>query len=113
VGEVLGVGVVGVVTGGVVVDHGARKDRIAKEAGASKERLYAYFGDKQALFDQVIRDAHQRFASALRIEQDDLVAYAGRLVEHCFAHPEDLRLLGWTHLDERCGRARKFDAVVG
>ena len=91
---------------------GARIDRIAKEAGASKERLYAYFGDKQGLFDQVIRNAHQRFASAVGIEQDDLVAYAGRLVEHFFAHPENLRLLGWTRVDERCEQALKLDVVV-
>jgi AcrR family transcriptional regulator len=91
---------------------GARIDRIAKEAGASKERLYAYFGDKQGLFDQVIRDAHQRFTSAVRIEQDDLVAYAGRLVEHFFAHPEHLRLMGWMRLDERCERALKLDALA-
>ncbi len=91
---------------------GARIDRIAKQAGASKERLYAYFGDKQGLFDQVIRDAHQRLASAVRIEQDDLVAYAGHLVEHFLAHPGDLRLLGWTRLDERCERALKLDVVV-
>jgi AcrR family transcriptional regulator len=91
---------------------GARIDRIAKEAGASKERLYAYFGDKQGLFDQVIRNASQRVASAVPIEQDDLVAYAGRLVEHLFAHPEDLRLLGWTRVDERCERALHLDTVV-
>ncbi|MFD5430494.1 TetR/AcrR family transcriptional regulator, partial [Streptomyces sp. NPDC127084] len=33
---------------------GARIDRIAKNAGASKERLYVYFGDKQTLFDEAI-----------------------------------------------------------
>lgn len=91
---------------------GARIDRIAKEAGASKERLYAYFGDKQGLFDEVIRNASQRIASAVRIEQDDLVAYAGGLVEHFLAHPGDLRLQGWTRLDERCERALQLDAVV-
>jgi AcrR family transcriptional regulator len=91
---------------------GARIDRIAKEAGASKERLYAYFGDKEGLFDQVIRNASQRLASAVPIEQDDLVAYAGRLVEHLFTHPGDLRLMGWTRLDERCERALQLDTVV-
>lgn len=33
---------------------GARIDRIAKNGNASKERLYAYFGDKVALFHAVL-----------------------------------------------------------
>src|SRR3954462_3795083 len=80
---------------------GARIDRIAKEAGASKERLYAYFGDKQGLFDRVIRTAFERFDGAVRIDHDDLVAYTGRLVEHFSAHPHDLRLLWWARRDEQ------------
>lgn len=90
---------------------GARIDRIAKEAGASKERLYAYFGDKQGLFDEVIRTALERFDAVVHIDDDDLVAYAGHLVEHFGTHPDDLRLLGWTRLDEQCERAFSVVAV--
>jgi AcrR family transcriptional regulator len=32
---------------------GARIDRIARNAQASKERLYAHFGDKETLFREV------------------------------------------------------------
>jgi AcrR family transcriptional regulator len=84
---------------------GARIDRIATQAGASKERLYAYFGDKQGLFAEVVHRAVRRVHTAVRIEDEDLVAYAGRLVAHFFAHPDDLRLLSWTRLDEQCERA--------
>jgi AcrR family transcriptional regulator len=34
---------------------GARVDRIARRAGVAKERIYAYFGDKQGLFVEVWR----------------------------------------------------------
>lgn len=91
---------------------GARIDRIAQEAHASKERLYAYFGDKQGLFDRVIHNAFVRFDGAVRIEHDDLVAYAGRLVDHFTSHPEDLRLLGWTRVDEQCEQGLRADAVT-
>lgn len=91
---------------------GARIDRIAREANASKERLYAYFGDKQGLFDRVIHNAFVRFDGAVRIENDDLVAYAGRLVDHFSSHPEDLRLLGWTRVDEQCEEGLRADTVT-
>ncbi|MFB2554419.1 TetR family transcriptional regulator [Herbiconiux liangxiaofengii] len=90
---------------------GARIDRIAKDAGASKERLYAYFGGKQGLFDEVISGAFERFEAAVRVQNDDLVEYAGDLVEHFGARPDDLRLLAWTKLDEQCERAFEVTAV--
>jgi AcrR family transcriptional regulator len=91
---------------------GARIDRIAKDAGASKERLYAYFGDKQSLFDEVIRAAAERVHTAVRIENDDLASYATRLVEHFHAWPTDLRMLSWTRLDDQCEQALSLDAIT-
>ena len=35
---------------------GTTMARIAERAGINKERLYRYFGDKQALFQTVLRD---------------------------------------------------------
>ena len=91
---------------------GARIDRIATEAGASKERLYAYFGDKQGLFDEVIRRVAGRVQPAVPIEGDDLVDFAGRLCEHFFTRPDELRMLAWTRLEERAERAFAVDAVL-
>jgi AcrR family transcriptional regulator len=91
---------------------GARVDRIAKEAGVSKERLYAYFGDKQGLFDEVIHTGIRRVHRAVGIEGDDLVAYAGRLAEYFFTHPADVRLLSWLRLDEQCERAFTTDEAA-
>lgn len=91
---------------------GARIDRIAKEASVSKERLYAYFGDKQGLFDEVIHTSVRRVYLAVGIEGDDLVAYAGRLAEYFFTHPADVRLLSWMRLDEQCERAFTIDEAA-
>jgi AcrR family transcriptional regulator len=91
---------------------GARIDRIARTAGASKERLYAYFGDKQSLFEEAIRDATERSSMAVGMEGEDLVGYAGRMAAHFFDHPGDLRLLSWIRLQEEGERVLKVDAVA-
>ena len=91
---------------------GARIDRIARTAGASKERLYAYFRDKQGLFEEAIRDATERSSMAVGMEGEDLVGYAGRMAAHFFDHPGDLRLLSWIRLQEEGERVLKVDAVA-
>ena len=91
---------------------GSRIDRIAQTAGASKERLYAYFGDKQGLFDEAVRNAAERSLVAVGIDDDDLVAYAGRLARFLFQRPVDVRILSWMRLEEQCERVEGFDAVV-
>lgn len=77
---------------------GARVDRIAAAAKASKERLYAYFGDKQALFRAVVDDGFARFIEAVPFTVDDLGGYAAREYLHLAAHPEEHRLLLWAQL---------------
>ena len=97
------------------VRHGAdgsRIDRIAQTAGASKERLYAYFGGKQGLFDEAVRNAAERSLMAVGIDDDDLVAYAGRLARFFFLRPDDVRMLAWMRLEEQCERVLSLGAVV-
>ncbi|WP_032379385.1 TetR family transcriptional regulator [Rhodococcoides fascians] len=77
---------------------GARVDRIAVAAKASKERLYAYFGDKEALFRAVVEDGFARFIEEVPFSIDDLGGYAAREYLHLAAHPEEHRLLLWTQL---------------
>ena len=91
---------------------GARVDRIARTAGASKERLYAYFGDKHGLFEEAIRDATERSSMAVGMEGEDLVGYAGRLAGHFFDHPDDLRMLSWMRLQEAGEHVLQVDAVA-
>lgn len=86
-------------------DHGlagARVDRIAERAGVNKERIYQYFGKKDAFFDIVI-------AHALAAVMDDvpfigvgpeaLGDYAGRLFDHHVRDQTMARLLFWEGLE--------------
>lgn len=43
---------------------GARYERIAARAHANKERIYAYFGNKEQLFTSVLEDRMPAFAEA-------------------------------------------------
>ncbi|CAD6001406.1 HTH tetR-type domain-containing protein [Agreia sp. COWG] len=78
---------------------GARVDRIAASASASKERLYAYFGDKQALFRAVLELNQHEVAAAIPIDVDDLPGFVGRVFDHTISHPEHLRMFNWARLE--------------
>lgn len=78
---------------------GARIDRIAAASGASKERLYAYFGSKELLFHEVMRTASQNITSAVHLEGADLLGYVGRLVDYFDEHPEWVRMSTWNRLE--------------
>ena len=78
---------------------GTTMARIAERAGINKERLYKYFGDKQALFETVLSDELEKLASALSpADLADIGEYAGRLFDYHAAHPELARLLQWEGL---------------
>ncbi|MFJ6129193.1 TetR family transcriptional regulator [Streptomyces griseoviridis] len=78
---------------------GARVDRIAREARTSKERVYAYFRSKQALYAFVAGRELAAVAEATRLDPADLPGYAGRLFDYFTAHPERFRLMGWGRLE--------------
>ena len=80
---------------------GTTIDRIAKVAGANKERVYNYFGDKLMLFSTVLRNEMALVAQALPIESfasEDIGDYAGHVYDYHQAHPELSRLLRWESL---------------
>ncbi|UWX97427.1 TetR family transcriptional regulator [Arthrobacter zhaoxinii] len=78
---------------------GARVDRIAEEARASKERLYAYFGGKSALFAAVLAANLQETTDQLPRDALDLPGFVGALYDHAVEHPEHLRMLDWARLE--------------
>lgn len=78
---------------------GARVDRIAAAAQASKERLYAYFGDKRSLFISTIEENFSLLAEAIPFTPDDLPGFAGAVFDHVTAHPEHARMLSWARLE--------------
>lgn len=78
---------------------GARVDRIAAAAGASKERLYAYFGDKRALYAAVLEQNLEDVRRAIPLEASDLPGFVGAVFDHVTAHPEHMRMVDWARLE--------------
>lgn len=91
---------------------GARVDRIAERAAANKQRIYAYFGSKEELFDRVVEGQIGALLGAVPFDADDLPGYAARLFTFNRAHPEMVRLLEWHNL-ERPGRLSTLPDVTG
>lgn len=78
---------------------GARINRIAADASASKDRLYAYFPGKLELYAAVTEQWAAETTARTALTADDLPAYAGRLFDHFVAHPDDARLQAWADLE--------------
>jgi AcrR family transcriptional regulator len=80
---------------------GTTMARIAERAGINKERLYKYFGDKQALFETVLTDELARLSAGVEMPEGgvaDIGEFAGRTFDYHAAHPELARLLQWEGL---------------
>ena len=79
---------------------GARINRIAEHARASKERIYAWFGDKETLFDTVMRVGLEELSDVVPITPD-LVDYTVRLHDTFAARPDLQRIAVWAWLHDR------------
>lgn len=80
---------------------GTTLTRIATRAGVNKERVYAYFGDKQALWETVLTAELERLAASVRLQGvglDDIGEFAGATYDFHAAHPHLARLLQWEGL---------------
>ena len=78
---------------------GARVDRIAELARANKRLIYAYYGNKEELFDTVMVRSLGVLADAVPFSAENLPAYAGALFDHMVAHPAMVRLTMWKLLE--------------
>ena len=78
---------------------GARVDRIAELARANKRLIYAYYGNKEELFDTVMVRSLGVLTDAVPFSADDLPGYAGALFDHMIAHPAMVRLTMWKLLE--------------
>lgn len=78
---------------------GARINRIAADAHASKDRLYAYFPGKTELYAAVTEQWATETTTSTALRAEDLPGYAGRLFDHFVAHPDDARLQAWADLE--------------
>lgn len=78
---------------------GARIERIAKEARTSKERLYAYFRSKEALYAHVTNHELAAVVASTHLDPSDLPGYAGQVFDYFHANPDHLRLVNWGRLE--------------
>ncbi len=74
---------------------GARIDRIAKNGNASKERLYAYFGDKVALFHAVLDVDFEQAMESVEFTGEDMPAHAVELFDAMLGKPQIQRMMIW------------------
>lgn len=80
---------------------GARIAMIAERAGVNKERIYSYFGDKEALWESVLSTELERLATSVALSGaglDDIGEFAGATFDFHADHPELSRLLQWEGL---------------
>jgi AcrR family transcriptional regulator len=82
---------------------GARVDRIVAASGASKPMLYAYFGNKNQLFDAVFTAHVLANSDRVPFTADDLPGYAERLYDDYLADPALRKLLAWKRLEREPG----------
>ncbi|MFJ6572261.1 TetR family transcriptional regulator [Streptomyces sp. NPDC091292] len=99
---------------------GTTIDRIAKGAGVNRERVYNYFGDKEALFATVIRSELDRLAADVPLQHvtcaEDLAQFAGQAFDYQQDHPEAARLVLWEGLADTGGvrdEAARTDLYTG
>lgn len=78
---------------------GARIDRIARNAQASKERLYAHFGDKETLFREVFAADSTEFFRAVTLRPDAVPEFVGEIYDLALSRPEHLRMISWARLE--------------
>jgi len=78
---------------------GARIDRIARSASASKERLYAHFGDKETLFRDVVATDGAEFFRAVQLRPDAVPEFVGDIFDLAQSRPEHLRMITWAQLE--------------
>jgi AcrR family transcriptional regulator len=88
---------------------GARVDRIAAAAQSNKAMLYAYFGNKEQLFEAVFAAMVTAATDAVPFGARDLPGYAVAMFERYRTDPHVARLSDWYRLEH--GRPGPDDAV--
>ena len=78
---------------------GARTARIAESAAANQRMIYAYFGNKDGLFDAVLEHNILLVQTAVPFDVENLPAYATRVFDFYRANPHLVRLEMWQTLE--------------
>jgi AcrR family transcriptional regulator len=80
---------------------GARIERIVSAARTNKAQLYAYFGNKDGLFDAIFFASLERIVNVVPIDATDLADWAVRLYDEYLRRPDLIRLATWNRLERR------------
>ncbi len=80
---------------------GARIERIVAAAHTNKAQLYAYFGNKEGLFDAIFFGSLERIVNVVPIDATDLADWAVRLYDEYLQRPDLIRLATWARLERR------------
>lgn len=83
---------------------GARIERIVAAARTNKAQLYAYFGNKEGLFDAIFFGMMERIVNVVPIDAGDpgdLADWAVRLYDEYLSRPDLIRLATWARLERR------------
>ena len=88
---------------------GARVDRIANTAGCNKNLIYIYFENKETLFTTVLEKNILRVYEDLAFTPEDLPGYAMRVFDFAMAHPDLMRLMVWSSLEQKAGTVRRWE----
>jgi AcrR family transcriptional regulator len=86
---------------------GARIDRLAKRAGISAGLVYAFYENKDGLFEAVYDSIVEQAVSTIPIDAGDLGEYAGRLFDGGSAYPEVSRFVTWYELERGDSATRR------
>ncbi|CPV84224.1 TetR/AcrR family transcriptional regulator [Mycobacteroides abscessus] len=78
---------------------GARLNRIAINANASKERLYSYFESKERLFEAVVAQWISDAPYQVPLSAEDVPGYVAGLFDNIVADPQGARLQRWIELE--------------
>lgn len=82
---------------------GARLNRIAETARASKERLYSYFASKEQLFEAVVAQWIEDAPYRVSFTAEDVPGYVAGLFDNLVADPRGARLQRWIELEAPSG----------
>jgi AcrR family transcriptional regulator len=91
---------------------GGRIERIARSAGCNVRMIYAYFTDKDGLFDAALASALTTLAEQVPPRHDDLPRWAGELFDHHRCDPAALRLSMWAQLERPSAAAEPVQSYL-
>lgn len=78
---------------------GARVDRIAAAAVSNKAQLYAYFGNKQSLFDVAFTTYVRANTDSIPLDATDLPGWVVAIFDNYLRDPVLVRLATWARLE--------------